>query len=142
MALVGEMQIDHGGFESGVSEVALDEAEVATGFEQMGGVGMPEGRDGDASFGHAGAAFGLAEGALDTVSTHRLSGARALFLIASGGGQEPGLVTGGCPGGSEPRQGILRQGTNGPWRPDLGGHGPGDAGRQCRPLAKRGLREG
>ena len=31
-------QIDHGGFESGVAEVELDEAEVNAGFEQMGGV--------------------------------------------------------------------------------------------------------
>ena len=52
MPFLGQMQVNHGGFESGVSEVELDEAEVDTGFEEMGGVGMSEGMDGEAGFGN------------------------------------------------------------------------------------------
>ena len=41
MTLLGEVSVDHGGFELGVSQVALDETGIDAGFEQMGGVGMP-----------------------------------------------------------------------------------------------------
>ena len=40
MAFVGQMQVEHGGFKPGVSEVELHESEVDTGFEQMGGGSM------------------------------------------------------------------------------------------------------
>jgi hypothetical protein len=40
MTFWSQMQIDHGGFEAGVSQVALDEAEVDAGFEEMGGIRM------------------------------------------------------------------------------------------------------
>ena len=52
MACVSEMQGDHGGVEPGVSEGALDEAQMNAGVEERGGVGMPEGVDGDAGCGH------------------------------------------------------------------------------------------
>jgi hypothetical protein len=32
-----------------------------------------------------------------------------LFVIAAGGGKEPGLVTVGCPVGPQPHQGLLGQ---------------------------------
>ena len=109
MAFLGKMQRDHGGFESSGSAVARDEAESDPGLEQRGGVGMSEGMDGHTGFGNAGAAFGFAEGPLDAVSTHGCSGAWALFLIASGGREEPGGVVVGFPVGSEPRQGLRRE---------------------------------
>jgi hypothetical protein len=39
---LGEVEIEHGGFETGVAQVALDDAQVDAGFEEMGGVGMAQ----------------------------------------------------------------------------------------------------
>jgi hypothetical protein len=85
----------------GRSQVALDEAGIAPGFEQRGGGGMPEGRDGPAGFVDPGPPFGCAEGSWDTGATHGEGRCRPWFVIAAGGRQEPGLVTGGLPGGAE-----------------------------------------
>lgn len=100
MTFLGEVQVDHGGFEPGMSEVELDETEVDAGFEQMGSVSMSERMDSQAQFGDTGALFGFTEGPLDTVSAHGESCGRALFLVASGGRKEPGFVTVCCPVGS------------------------------------------
>ena len=47
MPFVGEVEGEHGGFELGMPQVALDEPRIDPGFQQMGGIRMPEGRDGD-----------------------------------------------------------------------------------------------
>ena len=91
-------------------QVALDETGIDAGFEQMGGVGMPEGMDGHARFGDPGPVFGCAEGALDTGATHGGGRRRALLLIAPGGGKEPGLVAMGFPVGAQQREGLFGQG--------------------------------
>ena len=92
-----------------MSQVALDEPGIDTRFEQMGGVGMPEGMDGHTGFGNAGTVFGFAEGALDTGATHGGGRRRTLLLIAPGGGKEPGLVAMGFPVSAEQREGLFRQ---------------------------------
>ena len=79
-------------------------------FEQMGGIGMPEGMDGHACFGDSSPVFGLAAGALDTGAPHGRGGRRAWFLIPPSGGKEPGLVPMGFPGGAEQRERIGGQG--------------------------------
>jgi hypothetical protein len=81
-----------------VSQGALDETGIHTGFAQMGGVGMPEGMDGPACLRETGPLCGRAEGALDTGATQGRGRRRALFLIAPSGGKEPGLVPVGFPG--------------------------------------------
>ena len=43
LALLGEVEIEHGGFESSMAHVALDDAQVDAGFQEMGGVGMAQG---------------------------------------------------------------------------------------------------
>ncbi len=91
MAFVGEVEVDHRGFELGVPQVALDEPGVDTGFEQMGSVGMPQDMDGDAHFSDLGPLFSFAEGALDTGATHGGGCRRALGVIPPGGGKEPGV---------------------------------------------------
>ena len=101
MAFVGEVEGDHRGVELGVPQVALNKSGVDARFEQMGGVGMSEGMDGDAGFGDASALFGFAEGALDAGPTHRRGCRRALLVIAPGGGKEPGGVTMRFPVGTE-----------------------------------------
>jgi len=93
-----------------VPQGALDESGVHAGFEQMGGVRMPEGRDGHACFGDAGSLFGCAEGALDARPTHGGGRRRTWFLIPPGGGKEPGFVPVGCPGGSQQSQRLFGQG--------------------------------
>ena len=93
-----------------MAQVALDETGIHAGFEQMGGVGMPQGMDGHACFGDPGTVFGFTEGALDTGATHGRGSRSALFLIAPSGGQEPGRVTGGVPGGAAQREGLCGQG--------------------------------
>ena len=40
LTLLGEVEIEHGGFELSMAHVTLDDAQVDTGFEEMGGVGM------------------------------------------------------------------------------------------------------
>jgi hypothetical protein len=110
VTFVGEVQSDQGGVEACVSEGALDEAAGDPGFEERGGVGRPEGRDGDAGFGDAGALCGCTEGARDAGAAHGKSGRRGVLLIPSGGGNEPTLVTVGDPGGASQSQGLCGQG--------------------------------
>jgi hypothetical protein len=110
MAFVGEVSGDHRSFELGVTQGALDETGIDAGFEQMGGVGMPEGMDGYTGFGNAGTVFGFAEGPLDTAPTHWGGRGWTLELIAPGSRKEPGRVPMGFPGGAEQSQGILGQG--------------------------------
>jgi hypothetical protein len=40
---LGEVEIEHGGFEAGVTQVALDDAEIDAGFEEMGCVAVAQG---------------------------------------------------------------------------------------------------
>ena len=42
MPFVGEVEGEHGGFELGMPQVALDEPRIDAGFQQMGGIRMPE----------------------------------------------------------------------------------------------------
>src|SRR2546425_414543 len=56
-----------------MSQIALDETGIHAGFEQMGGVGMPQGMDGHACFGDPGTVFG---------------GAKVARVVEGGGGRE------------------------------------------------------
>ena len=97
---VGEVERDHGGFELGMPQGALDEARIDAGFKEMGGVRMSESMDSDTGLGEPGSLFGGAEGALDPGATHRGGCGRTLSLVAPRGGKEPGRVPRGFPGGS------------------------------------------
>ena len=77
------------------------------------------------SLGNASTAFGCAEGPLDAIAAHRLSGGRTLFLIPPGGGKEPGGVLVGLPVNPSTESGCLQaKGRSGLWRPCLDGHEP------------------
>lgn len=104
------MPVEHGGVKPGGAEREWDASEVDAGFEQMGGVRMSEGRQSTAEFGNAGPLCGFAAGALDPGPTPGKSGGRAVLVIAPGGGEEPGGMTGCGPGPSQKPQSILRQG--------------------------------
>jgi hypothetical protein len=106
LPFVGEVEGEHGGFEWGMPQVTLDETGIHASCEQMGGVRMPQGMDGDAHFRDLGPVFGDAEGALDAGATHRRGRRRTVGVIAPGGGKEPSGVTMGFPVGAEQRAGI------------------------------------
>ncbi len=55
----------------GMAHVALDDPQVDTGFEEMSGIGMTQGMDGDGLFVDSSSDLGPAEGALDTAFGHR-----------------------------------------------------------------------
>jgi hypothetical protein len=57
-SLLGEMEIDHGGFQVGMSHVSLDDSGVDTGFQKMGSVAMPESVHGHAPLGNTGRKLG------------------------------------------------------------------------------------
>ena len=110
MPCVGKGSVNHRRFALGGSQVALEETGVHASCEQMGGVGMSQGRDGHAGFGQASTGCGGAAGALDPGPTHGGGRRRTVLVIAPGGGKEPGRVTMGFPGGAEQREGLCRQG--------------------------------
>ena len=62
LTLVGEVEIEHGGFELSMAHVTLDDAQVDTGFEEMSGVGMAKGMDCDSLFTNAGIPLGVTKG--------------------------------------------------------------------------------
>jgi hypothetical protein len=98
---VGEVEGEHRGCEWGVPQGTLEEPGIDAGCQQRGGVGMPQGRDGDAHCGDPGSLCGCAEGALDTGALQRGSRRGTLGVLAPGGGKEPGRVAMGFPGSAE-----------------------------------------
>ena len=80
LTLLGKMEIEHGGFELGVSHVALDDAQVDSGFEEMGGVGMTKRMDRDSFFTDCSIKLGATKGALDTTFGH---GSLSLFCSSA-----------------------------------------------------------
>jgi hypothetical protein len=106
MACVSQVEGEHRGCEWGVPQGALDEPRLDARVQQMRGVGMAQGRDGDAHGGHPGPVCGGTAGALDPRATHGRGRRRTVGVSAPSGGKEPGGVTRGLPGGAEERQGI------------------------------------
>src|SRR5712691_8642964 len=110
MPCVGEREGDQRGCALGRAQGALEEPGMHAGCKEMGGVGMPQGREGHAGCGHAGTVCGCAEGPLDTAPTPGRSRQRTLGVISPGGGKEPGCMTMGFPGGTQQREGLGGQG--------------------------------
>lgn len=81
MALGGQVQIDHGGVEAVMPEVLLDAANVDTGFEQMSGITVAKGMDGNPFF-KIELCHSPSQGALDGGFFHR-HGCRGTFFAAS-----------------------------------------------------------
>jgi len=107
---VGEVSIDPGRVEVGGPQGTLEKPGMHTGFKAMGGVGMPQGMDGDAPGGAPGPGLGGAAGALDPAPTHGSGRGRALLVIPPGGGKAPGGVARRVPGGAQQREGRGGQG--------------------------------
>jgi hypothetical protein len=95
MALLGEVEIEHGGFQLSMAHVALDDAQVDSGFEQMGGIGMTKRVYGNSLFTDCGIKLGATESTLDTTFGH---GSLSLFCScaasAKGREEQAGMAVG------------------------------------------------
>ena len=110
MALVCQVEGEHGGFERCMAHVPLHSAEVDPGFEHMGGRGMAQRMDPDVTFDATSPLCRVAESALDAAAAHGRGRHRHLFVIASARGKEPRGVAMGFPGAAQELQGRMRQG--------------------------------
>ena len=104
MPWVGAVEGEPGRCELGVPHGALAESGVPPGFEPMGSLGMPQGMESDAHVGDPGPVLRCAEGALHTGATQREGRRRTLGVLPPGGGQAPGGVPRGFPGGASESQ--------------------------------------
>ncbi len=86
------MEIDHGGFELGMAHVSLDDPQIDSGFEKMGGVGMAESMNGDRLFLDSSSNLGPTEGALDTALGHGKLGLFCSMAITSKCGEQEARV--------------------------------------------------
>ncbi len=96
MALGGEMEIDHGGVQAAMAEVLLDTTDVDAGFQQMSGIAVPEGMNGDALcefklFKYA------SQSPLHRGIAHGFLCGRPLIAAASDSREDPFGVSMGCP---------------------------------------------
>lgn len=103
------MEIDHGGFELGMSHVSLDDTQVDAGFEEMSGIGMAQGMNGDTLFSDSGSNLGPAEGALDTTFRHGRRSVLCSIAVSAKGGKEEARVAVGHPIAAEQMEGGLRE---------------------------------
>lgn len=71
LTLLSEVEVEHGGLKACVAHVLLNDAEIDAGFEEMGGIGVAKGVDGDILFSDSCLELGFAEGALDGGFGHR-----------------------------------------------------------------------
>ena len=99
------MEIDHGGFELGMAHVSLDDPEVDPGFEEMGGIGVAEGVNGDALFSDSCSDLGPTEGALDTTFGHRRGSVLCSITVSAQGREEEAGVAVGEPIAAEQTEG-------------------------------------
>jgi len=99
------VEIDHGGFELGMSHVSLDEPQVDAGFEEMSGIGMTQGMNGDSLFSDSGSNLGPAEGALDTAFGHGRGSLLCSITVSAKGGEEEARVAVGHPIAAEQIEG-------------------------------------
>jgi len=98
MALVGQVEVHHGGFEPRMAHRPLHGPEIDTSFEQRRGIAVAEGMHADLAFHDASALLGFAEGTLDAAAIHGFGGGCHVLLIAPSGGKEPDRMSVRCPG--------------------------------------------
>jgi len=95
LSFLGKVEIDHGGFELGMAHVSLDDTQVDAGFEEMSGIGVAEGVNGDSFFVDSCSNLGTAEGALDTTFGHgKLSVLCSITVSAQGREEEARMAVG------------------------------------------------
>ena len=92
MALGGQVQIDHGGVQAVMSQILLDAADIDAGLQQMGGIAMAQGVDGDALF-HFKLFQYPAQGALNGGFVHGNGGGRSFFAAAAKPREDPSWIS-------------------------------------------------
>jgi len=92
LPLLGKVKIDHGGFDLGMAHVSLDDPQVDSGFEKMGGIGVAEGVNGDTLFVDSGSNLGATESPLDTAFGHGKLSLLCSITVSSKGGEEEARV--------------------------------------------------
>src|SRR5215510_13401278 len=90
LALLGQVEGQHGGCESRLAHISLHGPEIDTGFEQRRGIAVAKGRNADITFHDASAVLGFAEGALDAAAMHGFGGGWPGLLSTASGGKKPG----------------------------------------------------
>ena len=96
MALGGEMEIDHGGVQATMAQVLLDTTDVDTGFQEMGGIAVPESMNGDA-FCEFKLFKNAPQSSLHGGIAHWLLGCRPLIATPSESRKDPFRVSMCCP---------------------------------------------
>ena len=90
-----------------MAHVFLDDAEVDAGLEEVGGVGVAQGMNGDAFFADTGIPLGAAEGALDTAFGHGGLSFLCSLPVAAQGWEEELRMAVGEPIAAEQEEGGL-----------------------------------
>ena len=133
LALLGEMQIDHGGFKLRVAHVSLNDAQIHPGFEQMGGIRMAQGVHRDALFADARLELGLAEGALHAAFGHGGLGIFGPFAVSPQRREEQARDCDECSNSVEADPGWRAvEERSGLWLPCPGARGSSCARGRCR----------
>ncbi len=86
----------------------LDQAQIDTGFEQVGGPGMTQGVD-SGWFGERELLDGGVEGVLKTTGGHRGAGSGAVASSGTASGKQPAGVAVGAPVVTQEREGAWRE---------------------------------
>ena len=81
----------------GMAHVSLDDPQIDSGFEKMGGIGVAEGMNGDTFFLDSSSNLGPTEGALDTTLGHGKLGFLCSITISAKGGEEEARMAVGPP---------------------------------------------
>jgi hypothetical protein len=97
LALLGKVEIDHGGFELSMAHVTLDDPQVDPGFEEVGGIGVAEGVNGDRLFVNSGSDLGATEGPLDAALSHGQGSVLGSITASTQSREEETGVTVGSP---------------------------------------------
>ena len=80
-----------------MAHVSLDDPQIDSGFEKMGGIGVAEGMNGDTLFLDSSSNLGTPEGALDTTLSHGELGLLGSMAISAKGREEELRVAVGPP---------------------------------------------
>jgi hypothetical protein len=110
LALLGQVEVQHGGFESRMAHLSLHGPESDTGFAPMRGRAVAQGRNAASTFQDTSAWLGFAEGALDAAAMHGVGGGWHGLLLTASGGKKPGGMAGCCPGVSPAGSRLWRAG--------------------------------
>jgi hypothetical protein len=93
-----------------MAHVSLDDPQIDSGFEEVSGIGVAEGMNGDSLFLDSSSNLGPAEDPLDTAFSHGKLSVLCSFAVSAKGREEETRMTVGSPIASEQMEGGLREG--------------------------------